>query len=222
LHLLEFGLAWPPDTFLREKYTGLARGGVRITVVSYRQSEQPLLIPGVELVPMPARGLAIWRVVLGIGADLVRLARRRPRRAGWLLSKRARSLMRHEHGPSTPYSPTRRDRLEWIWLLVRLAPFQPDVVHIEWESVAVAWLPVLDLWSCPSVMSCHGGLDVYARSLFTAGWVAEVPRAFARVSAVHCVSDAMLAEALRHGLPQDKAFVLRAGIDTGRFVPAGS
>jgi hypothetical protein len=222
LHLLELGLAWPPDTFLREKYAGLASRGVRVTVVTYRQSSPTFELPGVELVPMPTRGQPLRHVVRGLATDVARLAAHRPRRLASLINGPNRALLRHQHGPQSPYTRERRHGLEWLWLLARMAALNPDVVQIEWESVAVAYLPLLDLWSCPSVMSCHGGLDVFACGRYTAAWVADVPMAFARTSAVHCVSEAMLEEAVRHGLDPSKAFVLRAGIDAGLFVPAGT
>jgi glycosyltransferase involved in cell wall biosynthesis len=50
--------------------------------------------------------------------------------------------------------------------------------------------------------------------------MAGVANAFGRAAAVHCVSDAMRAEAARHGLDPDKARVIRVGVDLDAFAPA--
>src|SRR3712207_9572431 len=65
------------------------------------------------------------------------------------------------------------------------------------------------LWGCPVVMSCHGGLDLYSQCASHRAALNGLDRAFERAAAVHCVSDAMRDEALRHGLDPHKARVIR-------------
>jgi type III pantothenate kinase len=69
------------------------------------------------------------------------------------------------------------------------------------------------------VMSCHGGLDLYAQAC-SSPWIAGVPTAFGRAAVVHCVSEAMRDEAIRHGLDASKAQVILAGVDSTLFAPA--
>jgi hypothetical protein len=69
------------------------------------------------------------------------------------------------------------------------------------------------------VMSCHGGLDLYSHVPSHSRQVAGVAEAFRRASAVHCVSDAVRAEATGYGLDPDRAQVIRGGVDLGTFAP---
>lgn len=215
LHLMEFGLAWPPDSYLRDKLAHLVKRGVRVTVVSYRRSASTFSLPGVAVVPMPVRGLPLWRVVTGLLRELTAAS---PRRALALLCSSRRRVLKP---PSSAKRSSRklRDRLEWLWLLARLAALDPDVVHIEWESIAAVYQRLLDLWPSPMVMSCHGGLDLYAQGSGSP-WLAGVPSAFARAAAVHCVSEATRDEASRHGLDVSKAKIILAGVDSKLFAPA--
>jgi glycosyltransferase involved in cell wall biosynthesis len=218
LHLLEFGLAWPPDSYLRLKLARLVKRGLRVTVVSYRRSASTFSLPGVTVVPMPARGLPLWRVVSGLLREFVLVTAASPRQVlALFISPRRRVLEPPSRGRGS--SKGLRDRLEWLWLVARLAPLDPHVVHIEWESVAAAYERLLDLWRSPMVMSCHGGLDLYAQGC-SSPWVAGVPTAFGRAAVVHCVSEAMRDEATRHGLDPSKAKVILAGIDSTLFAPA--
>jgi glycosyl transferase family 4 len=208
-HLAEVGLAWPPDTFLLGKLTGLAKRGLRITVVTIPGvAGSGPSVPGIEVVRMPdSRGFG--RVPVGAALECLRLALARQRRLGPALAATARHVRRR--GP--------RGLLWWLWFYARLAPMRPDVVHFEWESAALRYLELADLWRCPMVLSCHGGLDLYARSPSHAAALAGVGEAFGRAAAVHCVSDAMCAEATRHGLDPSRARVIRAGVDLGAFSP---
>lgn len=209
-HLVELGLAWPPDTFLRRKLVGLARRGFRITVVAPYGERVPVEpADGVEVVWMPSAHEPLAVAVLLAVRDCARLRVRDPARLAAV-----RTAWRRLR-----YRP-RRERLRWLRQLAALAPLDPDVVQFEWESAAIGLLPLLDLWACPMVMSCHGGLDRYARSPSHFRAVSGVAAAFHRAAAVHCVSDAIRAEALRHGLDPVKARVIRPGVDPAAFAPA--
>ena len=73
LHLLEVGVQWPPETFLRRKFTGLAAAGIRVTVAADIVRDGSVALPGVELVRSPRGGAGS----LGVG---LALAVRSPRR----------------------------------------------------------------------------------------------------------------------------------------------
>jgi glycosyltransferase involved in cell wall biosynthesis len=205
VHLVEVGLAWPPDTFLRHKLGGLAARGMRVTVVANAGSPPTRTPEGIEVVPMPDWSLRFHRRVAGAVRASFRLWRRRP------------ALLRRALAVAMQQPLMRRPR--WLWLLAEVAELEPDVVHFEWESAAIKYLPLVDLWSCPMTMSCHGGLDLYSSSPTVGPLLSEVWRAFDRAAAVHCVSEAVLAEATRHGLAPEKARLLRAGVDLERFRP---
>ena len=207
LHLVEVGLAWPPDTFLLSKLVGLAERGFRITVVAAPTSRGGAVVPGVDVVWMPDRE-SFPRMALGAARDCLGLRISRPDRLAAV-----RAAAANLRGLRL------RQRLRWLRRLAALAELRPDVVHFEWESAAVQYLPLIDLWRCPMVMSCHGGLDLYSHSPSHSQALAGVPEVFRRAAAVHCVSEAMRTEAAHHGLDPAKAHVIRSGVDIGAFAP---
>jgi glycosyltransferase involved in cell wall biosynthesis len=209
LHLVEVGLAWPPDTFLLRKLEGVTRRGVRVTVVAAPGEAVAASPPGVHVVRLPKTDDGVVTLGRLAAADLLRLALRDRRR----LRRVLRALAR------LPRSAGLRRRLGWARVFVRLEPLRPDVVHFEWESAAIRYLPLVDLWGCPMVMSCRGGLDVYSQSDTHRRALDGLADAFDRAAAVHCVSDAMRAEATRHGLDPRKAQVIRSGVELELFTP---
>jgi hypothetical protein len=208
LHLVEVGLAWPPDTFLRGTLAGLAQRGFRVTVVTESSRTAGFELPGVEVVSISKHRGGLARTALGAARDWLRL---RTSRRDRLPAVRAASAgLRGRR---------LRERLRWLRLLTVLVDLRPDVMHFEWESAAVKFLPLTDLWGCPMVMSCRGGLGLYSRSPVHSRAVAGVAEAFGRAAVVHCVSEAVLDEATRHGLDPVKAQVIRGGVDLGAFAP---
>ncbi|MEA2309354.1 MAG: hypothetical protein QOI65_1640 [Thermoleophilaceae bacterium] len=209
LHLVEVGVAWPPDTFLRHKLVALAQGGVRITVVASPGPASDSGVPGIDVVRLPDTSARLPGLAIRAAADCLRLAladRRRLRR-----------VLRAVAGLSRPRRP--RERLVWLRVFAQLEPLRPAVVHFEWESAAIRYLPLIDLWRCPMVMSCHGGLDLYTQTPGHRQALTGLAKAFERAAVVHCVSDAMCAEAARHGLDPSKARVIRSGVELGLFTP---
>jgi glycosyltransferase involved in cell wall biosynthesis len=209
LHVVEVGLAWPPDTFLLRKLEGVARRGVRVTVVAAPGAAAAASQPGVDVVRLPNTDDGVVKLGPRAAADLLGLALRDRRR----LRRVLRALAR------LPRPTTLRRRLGWARVFARLEPLGPDVVHFEWESAAIKYLPLVDLWGCPMVMSCRGGLDLYSQSDTHRRALDGLADAFDRAAAVHCVSDAMRAEATRHGLDPRKAQVIRSGVELELFTP---
>jgi hypothetical protein len=53
--LIEVGVSWLPETFLRRKFEGLVDRGFRVTVASPVASiDRDARVPGVDLLPLPA------------------------------------------------------------------------------------------------------------------------------------------------------------------------
>jgi len=208
LHVVEVGLAWPPDTFLLRKLDGLVRRGVSVTVVAAPGGPVGPTPPGIDVVRLPRTGGLIAQLGPAAGGCL-RLALRD--RGGLRRAMRALRRLPPGTGP--------RRRVGWLRVFGRLATLRPDVVHFEWESAAIRYLPLVDLWGAPMVMSCRGGLDVYSRSDTHRAALDGLAAAFDRAAAVHCVSDAMRDEATRHGLDPRKAHVIRSGVELDLFAP---
>jgi glycosyltransferase involved in cell wall biosynthesis len=78
----------------------------------------------------------------------------------------------------------------------------------------------MDVWECPVVMSCRGReIHVYPHTPGHGRWVRHLPAAFHRAAAVHCVSEAIRADATRFGLDPAKAWVIPPAVDTEFFRP---
>jgi glycosyltransferase involved in cell wall biosynthesis len=223
LHLIEVGLNWPPDTFLRWKLEGLVRRGFRVTVVSHFRYGQPFSIPGVELLHMPEPTAPLRTSLPNTARDGLPLLISHPRRFAALLVAIARRSRRSDAfaGIDSRLSRRRRwrERIGQLRRLFRLAALRPDVAHFEWESTAVSCLPIADVWSCPVVISCHGGLQAYGQMGAYDSIFEGLRAAFERASAVQCVSRLERNEAIRHGLASAKARLIPCGVDPTVFSP---
>ena len=125
-----------------------------------------------------------------------------PRDAGALLGGWRRGL------------PTPLSRLS-----LHLHRIRPDVIHIEWLTVATRCLPLLRLWRGPLVVSCRGSELTNGEPLANQARPEVLPELFARADAVHAVSAAKRDEAMLHGLDPLKATVIRPAVDTSLFAP---
>jgi colanic acid/amylovoran biosynthesis glycosyltransferase len=210
LHLLEVGVRWLPETFLRWKLEGLAARGMRVTLASRSIVDPEERLPGIELVALPQAGArpAPARVWLKAVASFAIAPRRMTR-----LLREIRRLpadQRRRRGGVTgllgPYLP-----------LLRL---RPDVVHFEWHSVAALYVPMFAVWRCPVVTSSHGSdFSVYPFVPGDQHATSLLPAVFERAAAVHCVSESLRRAAIGLGLDPAKARVIRQGVDPRIFRP---
>lgn len=211
LHLVEVGVHWPPETFLRRKLEGLAARGMRITVAASLVFDEDVELNGVELrrVPMSQSGpgtAAAWRAV-----------------AVLLLTSPRRLLQLLRNIRSVPPALARRHggTKGLLRMCLPLARLRPDVVQFEWNIAAVDHLPLFDVWGCPVVTSCRGGVDVnvYPHVPRMRPFAERLPEVMRQAVAVHCVSEAMVREAADLGLDASKAWVIRPAVDPEAFRP---
>lgn len=161
-------------------------------------------------VPHWEDGPAVRRAA--VARDGLALLLDHPRRLGSLIMAVARPL------PVRKRTPARLGRR--LHPLLRLARETPDVVHFEWESAVMAHMPLLDVWDCPVVVSCHGaGVRRHPHSPRFRNSAETLPLVFGRADAVHCVAEAVVAEAEQYGLDRAKARVIRTAVDPGFFAP---
>jgi colanic acid/amylovoran biosynthesis glycosyltransferase len=100
---------------------------------------------------------------------------------------------------------------------------QPDIVHFEWVSSAIEYIPMYSIWRCPIVISCRGRqINVRPHSPNREGYLHNIERAFHQAAAVHCVSEAIRREAMQYGLDPTKAWVIRPAVDPQFFYPPSS
>jgi len=168
-------------------------------------------LPGVRIVRVPDWGEPTRLLVLGVLVEGMRLLARRP----WRLPRLVRAVRRVLPKSARPI---------YVLALVRsylpLARLRPDVVHFEWNPDAVHYLPLTEVWRCPTVTSCHGGgVSVYPHAPDNRRLRNGLPETFRRVDAVHCVSGATAAEAGRWGLDPAAARIIHPAVDPAFFHP---
>jgi glycosyltransferase involved in cell wall biosynthesis len=214
VHVLELGVRWPPETFLRWKLERLAARGYRVTVATSRGApKRALTLPGVAVETVlpegPRRRLASLSAaagaVLALGGSLRRLA----------------ALARAAGQPTA--AGRRIGRGEAILRLrayARLAAVEPDIVQFEWSSAATHYASAIEALGRPVVLSCRGSeVNVNPHAPSKRRAAGALPLAFERATAVACVSEAIRAEAQLHGLDPAKARVVRTGVDLHGFRP---
>lgn len=166
-------------------------------------------LPGVRLVRLPARGDSRLIILAGVLWAGVRLLVRRPRQ---VLAVLRTSWGREERLPPRQALAETADALH-------VFATRPDVLHFEWETAALRFLPLLEACACPVVVSVRGsGVNIkpHAGQRHLA---ALYPEIFARAAAVHCVSRSIRDEAARYGLDRAKACVIPSAVDTDYFHP---
>jgi len=217
IRLLEVGLTWPCETFLYAKFRGLAARGFRITVASSCVIDPKVDIENLRVVPFPGEkgySPSFTRGLLAGGALTLFTAPHRffrLVRVAWRVG-RAR---RPRPGPIAFVRGYTRFAAEFM----PLARLRADVVHFEWDSAAVFFAPMLEVWRCPMVMSQHGELHISARSPARRHVTEGLPAAFDAADAVHCVSEALREEAAAYGLLPAKAVQIPSAVDPAAFEP---
>jgi colanic acid/amylovoran biosynthesis glycosyltransferase len=189
----------------------MAAAGMRVTVAARPSFDPDAKLPGVAVFELPygddrPGGWAVTRKLL---ASLVAA----PVRTLRLLSeiRRTSSDWRRWRGGLT--------RLLGDYLpLVRV---RPDVVHFEWQSLAVNYLPLYKVWGAPVVASSHGSDGTLYPYVPGYDWTRRLPVMFEAVTAIHCVSESLREATVRLGLEESKARVIRQGVDPDVFQPNG-
>jgi glycosyltransferase involved in cell wall biosynthesis len=232
-HVLEVGFVWPPETFLRLQAEALAARGFRVTVAAVVPRDEPRpRVDGMEVVC-----LADWTespawMLLGVLADTIGLAARSPASlrgalaAAWSANlpaipgrhPRTVASLPADAGPRQRWARRLMATLVRLRSYLPLAHLRPDVVHFAWNSAAIGYLPLARVWGCPTVVSCHGS-EVNVRPHVADGthFAPRLRSSFQRVSAVHCVSQAIACEAVGHGMDPDRAWLIRSGVSSRFF-----
>jgi glycosyltransferase involved in cell wall biosynthesis len=213
IRLVEVGLDWPPETYLQWKIERLAAMGFEVTVTSVGRRAVSEPVPGVRLVRTPTDGHRASAKLRSAVVDAVVLLTRTPMR-GWQLLRGVREVA------PPPGVPHRWRRVAGsLPLYLRLARLRPDVVHFEWEQTAVACQPLVDVWRCPIVLSCHGVLNVARHRAVHKRWLRRLPATLSRAAAVCCASERLRESAIVHGADPEAAVVMHSAVDAEHFRP---
>ena len=208
-------MRWPPETFLGWRFEALVRRGYRVTVLApprWRRGRPRL--EGVSVRTLPERGESRPRILAGVALDGAALLCTRPGAVRRL--RRAVRTALSRRGRSGAWSA-----LEQLRLFLPLARLRPDVVHFEWNPEAASYLPMAEVWGCPTISSCHGsGVNVLPHEPGEERFREDLERSFREATAVHCVSEAIGREASRYGLDPSKVHMIKSAVDPERFRPA--
>ncbi len=97
----------------------------------------------------------------------------------------------------------------------------PDVLHIEFSGIAIAWLPILKNSTVKKVVSCRGSAEK-VKLLSNDKRKAALKEVFENVQAIHCVSQDMRQTILPYCAHPEKIFINYPSIDTNFFQPFAS
>jgi glycosyltransferase involved in cell wall biosynthesis len=204
----------PVETFLRAKFEGLAERGVMVTVSATREEAHAPVVDGTDVVWAPSSEEAFPRLVAAALLRSLQLGLRSPAALRATIRAVRKPIRKPSRRPLRAFFRRLRSYLP-------LALLAPDIVHFEWNTAAIHYLPMAQVWGCPTVVSCHGG-DTNMRPYLPdsepyARWLRE---SFKRVTATHCVSDAVADQAIALGMERSRVWLVRPAVDTSYFRPA--
>ncbi len=150
-----------------------------------------------------------WAVTLKLLASLVAAPRRTLR------------LLYEIHRTPSDWRRWRGGVTRLLGDFLPLVRIRPDVVHFEWQSAAVNYLPLYKVWRAGVVASSHGSDGTLYPHVPGHDWTQRLPAMFEAVTAVHCVSESLRHATLGLGLETAKARVIRQGVDPQLFRPNG-
>lgn len=206
LTVMMAGFIWPLETFVVRLIGGLAEAGVRV-IVPYTQPPERAWrsVENIEWMSAPS-----WS-----GPQLDRLGQAvlATTQAGLRSWSETRMMFKEARLQGTAISQLER--------MHRLAPFAGrdwDVVYFPWNTGAVLYGPLMSLG--PAVISCRGGqININPHEPGREEYRAALRESFERAAAVHCVSEAILDEAVELGMARKKATVIRPAVDPEFFRP---
>lgn len=206
------GVKWPPETFIQRKILGLANVDFKVTVFSPDgfRVRAATKVAGIRVVPTPSlrkTSLRAWfRFARTLFVQLL-FSPSRTLRCWAAARKSSRSL---------------QGALQRFASVLPVLATPADIVHFEWNSAAIAFLPFWDLLEAKTVVSCRGSqVQISPLNPKRPQLGRELSATFERATSVHCVSEAIFREAMRYGLNPDKATIIRPAVDSELFLPNG-
>lgn len=196
------------EAFLVDKFIGLVRAGVDVQLVAERARLEDLAaFPELAAEPALLARLHLWTprertpaLLFEMAKTLLAAALRRPRTLGALWRVLADQPLRERPG-----------RLAYA---LRVVDLEPDVVHVEFGTLA-AERPELFELGLPCVVVSYRGWDVNYHALDRPE---RIRRVFERADAFHFLGADLLERARRRGLPAHARHALiPPAVDPARF-----
>lgn len=206
--LLVAGGKWPLETFIARRLQGLAQRGYSVKVASNENGKprSSQTLAGVEWMPLPVWSGSKARVAFDLAVLLLKGFIRSPRRAWQILRMPPRPKM---------------DRLSTMHMFLPFVGEHPDLLHFEWNTAAVWYMPLADLFGCPMIVSCRGSqVNIAPHNPDRNTETSLIPLTFQRARAIHCVSRAIQKEVEAMGADPAKIHVITPAVDPDVFQPA--
>jgi colanic acid/amylovoran biosynthesis glycosyltransferase len=210
LKLLVVGITWPPETFLERLIDGVLDRNIQVTVAAGRS-------PGMRRAVSRHQPSWLWTPSWNVPdaqriLNACRLAHYLP---AWLPG-RTKTLLHIVRGIASW-----KEKFHVTYLHFPFGTVKPDLVYFPWVLAAD---PLLDWFSSegiPVVVSLRGSMinvdpHVPGKDEKT---LRALQRIFASHAAVHCVSQAILDEAVHLGLEPCKAHLIHPAVDPAFFFP---
>lgn len=202
------GINWLPETFIARKLYGLAEAGFHIDVLVSQTNTEKSKHPNIHLhyIPYPAKR-DLFPAFAGLGEAVASLPKwTNVHREAWKVAA----------GPVA----SRNAAFLGFASVLPILNAKPDIVHFEWNSAAISYLPFYHLFGCPIVISNRGAqTQIAPHNPRRAGLKEGLAESFRHASAVHCVSNAIRDEALIYGMGPEKAWVICPAVDPDFFTP---
>ena len=204
MKLLIIGVKWPPPTFIARKIELLQRQGVEITVAcSNLASHKPEEINLLKLITFERKSdlfNALWWFLFLLPTNLLLLTHY------WKAARQRTASVKQA-----------------LWLFLHSLPLiaqNTDIVHFEWNSAAIKYLPFYTLLGCPIVISCRGSqVQIAPHNPQRQDIIDGLHESFQQATAVHCVSEDIFQTAHRYGVAEEKVWVIRPAVDPNFFYP---
>ncbi len=201
------GASWPPQSFLNQLYEGLSAQGFRISLACAERPDPAWLKRNrMQWISTPRWD---WKPA-AMGSLALRFLTALIKHPGSLF--RLTKIIRRTR-------PGFRETVKQWHLLLPFTGKKWDMIYFPWNWGAITYLKLFDL-EIPVIVSCRGS-DIYIaphdpRYPEMAGQLRET---FEKAAGVHCVSDAIVKEAVKYGLDPARARVIRPAVDPKKFCP---
>lgn len=211
IKLLVLGIKWPPETFIYNLLNGLSKNGICVTIAAPEVSNrhQELQKKDFIMIPLFSDNQPAFMRMTQIPKLLFIKILRYP--AYFISFWRA-----------TNYLMGRKQRARFfLYKILPLIDKRFDIIHFQWNSEAIQYMPFFELFGAKVVISCRGSQINIApynprRKDITKELLQE---SFSKADAIHCVSEAIKQEVLKYTAEEGKIRVIKPAVDTGFFYP---
>jgi colanic acid/amylovoran biosynthesis glycosyltransferase len=207
LRILVVGVDWPPETFILTRLKSLKQRGIDVALVTSSRYASSSVTEGLRIIRLSRWDDPFLRAITGSVKGALGSMLKRPNSSISVL----RATQAH-HGWWKGSSIAIRTQIPLLCL-------EADVVHFEWNLTAAQYLPLFRLWNRPIVISCRGSQINVPSSTGSQAVQRGLKASLEQATAVHCVSEAIAAEAEMYGLKREKTWVIRPAVDTAFFRP---